>query len=227
MEKIGCLIIHGFGGGRFEIEPLRSFLNNQGYETYCPLLAGHERGRRELAHTGYHNWIDSAQEGYDILKSKCSKVIIIGFSMGGLIGVNLLKNNEAAGLVTLSTPVWFWDFKIIAGNIFNDIRKGRKASIKRYVRSVVRIPLTACLNFHRLLRKTKPMFKEVNVPCLIVQGKRDDTARWQSADYIHGHIKSEKKELKYFDDAPHLICCYESSQKVFNHVLRFAQSLED
>ncbi len=220
------MIIHGFGGGRFEIEPLKSFLNDQGYETYCPLLAGHERGRRELASAEYHQWIDSAQEGYDILKSKCSKVIIIGFSMGGLIGVNLLKNNEAAGLVTLSTPVWFWDFKIIAGNIFDDIRKRRKASIKRYVRSVVRIPLTACLNFQKLLSKTKPMFKEVNVPCLIVQGKRDDTARWQSADYIHRHVKSDKKELKYFDDAPHLICCYENSQKVFEDILAFIKGLE-
>lgn len=217
----GCLIIHGFGGGRYEIEPLEKFLRERGYETFCPVLAGHEKTRHEMARAGYKDWSDSAGEGYDYLKEKCSRVIIIGFSMGGLIAVNLLKNKNVEALVTLSTPIWFWDFKIILSNIFKDLRNNEFVSIKRYLYSIFKIPITACLNFTYLLHKTRPMFKEINIPYLIIQGKKDDTARWKSADYIYSRIKSDIKELKYYQDAQHLICLSEENSQVFEDILEF------
>jgi carboxylesterase len=40
-NKLGCLIIHGFGGGIFEIESLADYLTERGYIAACPELKGH------------------------------------------------------------------------------------------------------------------------------------------------------------------------------------------
>ena len=40
-DKLGCLIIHGFGGGIFEIESLAEYLTDREYMVACPKLKGH------------------------------------------------------------------------------------------------------------------------------------------------------------------------------------------
>lgn len=226
MTKLGCLIIHGFSGGLEDLKPLSQFLNTNGYITYCPLLKGHGGSKKEFASSTYRQWIASAQEGYDRLSTMCDKIIVIGFSMGGLVAVNLLSNKNIEALITLSSPVKFWDYKIICENILEDIKNRRIDKSKPYITWFIKVPISACINFLILLKKTKHLFSKVNIPCLVIQGKKDDTTRWMSAQYIFNNIASEKKVLKYYKDAPHLICNYKKSDIVFNDILDFIKNLE-
>jgi carboxylesterase len=61
VNKIGCLIIHGFGGNIEEIKPLKQYLDRQGFTTICPQLKGHTGRRRDLGKYGYTDWIESAE----------------------------------------------------------------------------------------------------------------------------------------------------------------------
>lgn len=227
MGSTGCLILHGFAGERYETEPLRKFLKRNGYEVCCPVLAGYKKKRRDLARTSYKEWIKSAQDVYDQLKLKCDKIIIFGFSMGGLIGANLVENNQPLAIVTLSTPIYCFDLKVALSNVISDIANRRYYFTKKYVAYMRNSPIRTFVNFCIMLQKTKRLFGKITVPCLVIQGKQDDAAKWSSAEYIYSHVKSEKKELKYYEDAPHLICCYRNSRQVFDDILNFIKAVDN
>ena len=61
-DKLGCLIIHGFGGGIYEIKSLDDYLIEHGYITSCPRLKGHTGNYRDMKSTDYKDWIASAEE---------------------------------------------------------------------------------------------------------------------------------------------------------------------
>jgi carboxylesterase len=167
--KRGCLLIHGFGGGVKEVFPLAERLREEGYKVICPILKGHTGRRKDLKGITYQDWITSAEAGLQDLLGECDEVYLIGFSMGGLIAINLALNYKVCGVVTLNAPIFYWDIKRIVLNIIEDIRKGKPENIKHYIRSGGSFPLSALLNFRKLLNKTKPKIKEVQCPVLLLK----------------------------------------------------------
>ncbi len=219
-KKTGCLIIHGFSGGVYEVEPLAGYLAKEGFETVCPELKGHTGRRRDIAFVSYKDWIASAEEELVKLKSECEKIAMIGFSMGGLIAVNLALKHKPDVLVTLSMPIFHWDFSIIARNILEDFKAREASNLRRYVKSST-IPVTALLNFKALLQRTKGRLKDISTPIFIAQGLKDDTVQARSAEYIYRYTGSEIKELKYYNDSEHLICHGPDSENLFRDVAAF------
>lgn len=222
MEKeTGCLIIHGFGGSIEEVAPLSNFLSDSGFTVVCPKLKGHTGKRRDLNGISYNDWINSAEEGLQRLKSTCDSVILIGFSMGGLIAVNLALKYKVDGIITLNTPIYYWDFKKIFLNISQDIYNKKPLNTRRYIKSSLDKPLSSLINFKMLLIKTKPLLKEVKCPVFIAQALEDDTVQKRSAEHIYKNILSQNKFIKYYEGSGHLICLSGICNKVFNDVVEF------
>nr|MDA8226948.1 alpha/beta fold hydrolase [Desulfitobacterium hafniense] len=176
-NRIGCLIIHGFGGNINEVEPLISYLIEQGYKVMAPGLKGHTGKREDLKAVKYTEWIASAETDLLALLSDCKKVYIIGFSMGGLIAVNLGLKHRISGIVTLNTPIYYWNIKRIIINIASDLVNRDFKYSKRYINSSKKLPFLALLNFRLLLSKTKPKVKALKCPIFVAQAINDDTVR--------------------------------------------------
>ena len=179
-NKHGCLIIHGFGGSIYEVESLASYLVEKGYEVACPHLKGHTGKRQYMKNATYEDWIDSAKIELLRLKEKTEDIAIIGFSMGGLIAVNLACEYDIKTIVTINTPIYYWDFKRILFNLMEDIRHRSFNNIKRYMEAIKNSPIAAMYNFQLLLKQTKPKLKQIDCPFLIIQAKDDDAVREQS-----------------------------------------------
>lgn len=220
-NNIGCLIIHGFAGNFEEIEPLNKYLSEEGFITMCPILKGHMSTRKDLAGVKYTEWIESAEKSLMEITPHCSRVVLIGFSMGGLIAANLAAKYKVDAVVTLNTPIYHWDIKRICINIINDIKTKDYKNIKYYLKSSISIPFSALINFKVLLGKTKPIFKQIKYPMLIAQGLLDDTVHYKSAEYIYRNIQSDIKYLKYYKDADHLICQSAENSSVFRDLESF------
>lgn len=220
MTKIGCLIIHGFGGNVGEIEPLRIHLEESDFQVVCPELKGHTNQRKDLWKVNYEDWIVSAHVGLEQLYKQCDKVIVIGFSMGGLIAANLVKNYPNIAMITLCTPIYHWDIKRVVLNLFYDIKARELTNFKRYVKASG-IPLRALLNFKCLLLKTKPLFKELSCPVFIAQSMLDDTVQHRSAEFIYDNIQSKIKEKKYYSNSGHLICQGPDREELFVDIEKF------
>lgn len=204
-HETGCLIIHGFGGNYDEIRPLANRLKKAGYKAVCPALAGHTGRRSDLKKAGHADWVLSAERGLLDLASRCRSVYIIGFSMGGLIAFNLALKHQVAGIVTINTPIYYWDLRKILSNIAKGLTGGGLAPIRRYLRAVVKFPLRSLINFRILLTRTKPLINDITCPVLVTQGLDDDTTRRDSARYIFESVSSEIKRIKYYQNAGHLM----------------------
>ena len=189
---VGILLVHGFAGTREEIKPLYDFLCDKGYDVSVPLLAGHEGTLKELSMSKYKHWIDSVEEEYVKLSEKRESIIVIGFSMGGLVAVNLYQKYKFDGLITINTPVYYWDVKRILKNLYSDF----SAYSKKYFQSSSNKPIPALLEFQKLLSKTKPLFKNIGCNALVIQTQDDDTVNPKSAEYIFAHLNGIKQILK-------------------------------
>jgi carboxylesterase len=86
-------------------------------------MRGHMGSRKDLAFIKYTEWIKSVELSLIELQAQYERVVIIGFSMGGLIAVNLATKYEVDGIITLNTPIYHWDIKRIIKNIISDINK--------------------------------------------------------------------------------------------------------
>jgi len=223
-RKVGCLIIHGFAGNFSEIEPLNKHLLKEGFITLCPKLEGHTGNKKDLAGTNYLQWLQSAEEGLIKLKEKCEEIILIGFSMGGLIAINLALKHKISALITLSTPIYYWDIKRVGLNIIDDFKNMEFINFKSYVKAAFRIPFVAMINFKLLLSKTKPLVNEIQCPIFVAQGLIDDTVKHKSAEYIYTKSASKIKEVKYYDNSKHVICCGKDKKTLFKDITMFVNA---
>lgn len=224
-NRIGCLVIHGFGGSIKEVEPLVLRLLEREYKVMVPSLKGHTGKREDLKNVSYTEWINSAESNLLSLLSTCEIVYIIGFSMGGLIAVNLGLKHQIGGIVTINTPIYYWNIKRIMINIASDIVKRDLRNSRRYLKSSKQLPFTALLNFKLLLSKTKSKIKDLKCPIHIVQAINDDTVRKSSANYLFDNVGSEVKQLKFFDCSEHHILWSSDADKVSEHIIEFLNAI--
>jgi len=228
MDKNGkvYIIIHGFAGGIYEIEPLYDFLRGKGLNAHSILLAGHGGTRRDLSRVSYGDWIRSAVDQVnEILKEYGGEtgINLIGFSMGGLICANLTDFFDVEKIVFVNTPYYFWDLKKIAKNIFYDVRHKTYANINRYAESTLKSSPKALINFTRILRRTKAKFSSVCVKRanpLILQCLDDDTVKSKSAEYIKNAI-GESARVIYYETGGHLVFLSETRGQACNDVYEY------
>jgi len=191
LDNTGILLIHGFAGDVGEIEPLRDYLAQKGYVVTCPLLPGHGMTKKELSQTTCEDWIASTEQAYLDLSKHCGKIVVVGFSMGGLLAANLW-NYGFSGMVTINTPVFYWNPKIIVTNLISDF----KTYGKKYFDVSTDKSLSSMLEFQKLLTKTKPMFGNITCKTMVVQASDDDTVHYKSADYIFKKVCADKSIYK-------------------------------
>lgn len=223
----GCLIIHGFGGSVYEVSPLAAYLEERGYQVICPTLKGHTGRKKDLRGVTYDDWLTSAEEGLFQLISSCDRVFVIGFSMGGLIAINLGIKYKIHGLVTINSPIYYWNLKRICLNIINGFKERDYRNIRRYWKASRNIPLETLFQFKSLLLKTKPIIKKIRCPLLVIQTIDDDTVKSDSAKYIHIKADTEKKKLKFYEKGGHLALRSITAQSIMEDVRAFFGEIEE
>ena len=223
-DKLGCLIIHGFGGGLFEIESLADYLKERDYITACPKLKGHTGIGKDMKTADYKDWIKSAEAELIKLMEKTENIALIGFSMGGLIAVNLACKYDIKTIVTINTPIYYWNLYRVGLNVLDDCKNRRTNNIKRYLKAKNASPAISMINFLRLLNSTKTKLADINCPVLILQTKDDDTTRLKSTNYIYDNIKSEEKRIILYEKGGHQVLLSPYKDKIIIDIEKFLDS---
>ena len=221
-NKPKCLIIHGFGGGVHEI---KAHLIGLDYDVVCPILKGHSTTKKDMKAATYTDWIESAESEFLRLKESGGEVMVLGFSMGGLIAFNLCCKYNLKAIVTINTPIFYWNLAQVIHNLVDDIKNRNVVSIKRYLQAKQNSPISSMKQFLLLLNQTKSKLDKVNCPLLIIQAEDDDTSRIKSVDYIYKHVSSSKKKIKYYNEGGHQILQSPMAVQVFSCVDDFMLTL--
>lgn len=226
---ISCLIIHGYTGGPYEIDPLVTHLKEYtDWHIEVPVLSGHGR-ELDLIDVSYDVWLNDADKLLKKLITMSEQVYVIGFSMGGMIAAYLAATNEVDKLILLAPARRYISFKNLArtfGEMIGDGFKGRLNENELYIQykgKLGEVPLKANVEFMKLVHYTKPFLKKIHIPVLIIQGKRDEMVPFRTAYALEREIGSAEKEVVIFDRSGHHLCLGLDQEIVQHIALQFLQ----
>lgn len=102
---VGCLCLHGFTASPHEVLWLAQHLAGEGHTVYAPRLAGHGTHPTDLARMRWWDVLNSALDGYHVLKQQCDQVYIAGLSMGGVLALLCSLTVPVDGLIVMGAPM--------------------------------------------------------------------------------------------------------------------------
>ncbi len=225
--SVGVLCIHGFSGGPYEVKPFTSYLGSHtDWIIEEPTLSGHGE---ELHMSGFKakHWLMDAELAFRSLAKKVDEVIVVGFSMGGIIALYLAKRYKVKKLVLLSAAAKYVspkqlvkDFKMIATEAYHHNLTNNELYL-RYRHKFNNVPLASTVEFMKLVRMVEPYYRHIQTPVYIVQGKLDGIVPYHTAQFLFDELASTDKFLYFSDNGKHHICFEEDCSEWFPQVLMF------
>lgn len=227
------LVCHGFRSSCGEVLGLAETLNKAGFNVYCVRLKGHGTVAEDMAKSTAEDWKKSYKIGHHILARRFEKVILCGFSMGGLLTILHSTTCKNEGIISISAPLKVASFKLQFAGIAKEltaILKTFSKDTKDYITSMPEYPDTNYSNTYfssldelrKIMKETEKILPLVVSKMLIVQGKQDTTVDPKSGMEIYKKISSVEKELFEPDlGKRHGILRGEGCKKVFEEVLKF------
>ncbi|WP_445480863.1 alpha/beta hydrolase [Lysinibacillus irui] len=225
--SVGVLSIHGFSGGPYEVEPFTAYLRaHTDWKVEEPTLSGHGEELHMSGFTARH-WLMDAELAFRSLAKKVDEVIIVGFSMGGIIALYLAKRYRVKKLVLLSAAAKYVspkqlvkDFKMLASEAYHHNLTNNELFL-RYQHKFINVPLASTIEFMKLVRMVEPYYQHIQIPVYIVQGKMDGIVPYQTAQFLFDELSSKEKNLYFSDKGKHHICFEEDCSEWFPQVLTF------
>ncbi len=234
----GILLVHGYLSSPKEMEEMAKYFNNLGFKTYSVRLKGHGTAPVNMENIEWQDWYSSLNCGYAALRLVCDKVIIIGFSTGGLLSLMAAfkKDNQLGGVVCINPALKLNDIraKFASGlHIWNELLekfKIEKGQL-RYVENHSENPdINYSRNYIRGMEQLESLMdicednlEKITCPVLIVQSKEDPVIDNKEAKISLEKIKSNVKEFQEIDSLKHVIIRGQGSDKVFEVIRKFVE----
>ncbi len=224
------LIIHGFGGGPYDLEYLTNMLEvNRKFDTYTFTLPGHDVG---IGTVDRKDWVKSVDEHMEMLINYGYKdIYVIGHSMGGVLASYVAsKYKEVKKLVLLAPAFHYLNFNgklNNVNNIIDSLRVGTEV-MKEYKDELLgrflKLPRNALIQFVEIVRDLYDTPKFIKTPTLIIEGTKDNVVPFSSALYVYDSIKSKKKSLVYVKDVNHDLIRSKRKEEITSLVIKFLKS---
>lgn len=227
----GCLLIHGFSGSPAEMRGLGEHLAAQGHTVLAVRLAGHGSTPEAMQQVYWRDWLASAEAGFRELRQQCEHITVVGFSLGGALGLMLAHRRHFEQLVVLATPLmlqgdwrltllpvarfvipWYYPLEHADFNdpliqermrqFAPDVNLSDPRTVEQIRRSV-RIPVHAINELQQALRVARRLQPKITIPTLIMHGCDDEIAPLDSARELYQRLGSPRRELVWWDDTGH------------------------
>ena len=101
----GALLVHGFCGSPFGMRRTGMRLAAKGLTVEAPLLPGHGTAVEDLLPLGWADWSTAVEEAYAGLRERCSRVAVVGHSMGGTLACWLAERHPDVRGIAVVNPL--------------------------------------------------------------------------------------------------------------------------
>jgi len=233
-NSIGLLLIHGGGGGTCaDLKLLAEDLNKiKGFTINVPLLPGFGTSPKNLRNTPISAWKNALEREIYDLKNKCSRIIVGGHSMGGLLALILAGQYSFDAVFTISSPVGiqrflfklvpffklFIKYHSINSDTFRDDTNGAWVGYDK-------IPLNIATKVKKLMNEMKKSLNKVKCPAVLFQGCLDSEITKESMDYIYENISSSKKRKIWLKNNQHPILNSPDHPQIVSELVNFINEI--
>lgn len=228
--KTGVLFLHGFTGGPFEVRPLIDYLKEKtDWKLAVPVLPGHDFPL-DLSKVSAESWMMEAELALNRLRKEVDRVIIVGFSMGGIIALYLALRYPIEKLVLLSAAAKYISPRILLEDaaimLSESVTKNYPPNTfyHLYDYKLRHTPIHATKEFLRLVKMVKPYYGEIETPVCIVHGKRDGIVPFTTGEILLKSFRSTQKQLIISEKGKHHICYSDDCHEWFDKVYDFLEN---
>jgi len=237
-ERPACLVLHGLGGGPYELEPLLAALEAEGLTVACPVLPGHDGPGPVMPASRWGEWVSAAENGFDLLAASGRKVAVVGFSTGATVALHLATRRPVVrqvllapflairytGLIPLRPAAYLrWLARVVP-----DLPRRAPAVRDREMRGQAReasvyrtFSVPAALSALELIDELLPEISSIQTPTLIIQGERDTVVEPAHAGWLHTNLGSADKRLVYLEHSDHLVALDCQRDRTITETLAF------
>lgn len=249
-NRDGVLLLHGLSGTSAELRLLVTQLHRNGFEVAAPHIDGMGDGSHTNDHLQWHDWLAQAQAAFDQIAQKCEAVHIVGFCVGGLLGLKLVSQEQTRlGKLVLLCPMlradgwaipnglrWFslvqarWLARYFAfthrqpfgikDERVRDLVLGELKGDNSGQQDRSVVSGTKVLEFRRLSRAVRRCLDSIGKQTLIIHAREDDKASPANASEIAQRL-SGPVELSLICDTYHIVTLDRQRNKVAERVLAF------
>jgi len=240
IKKIGILICHGYKASPKEVEDLAKFFNGFGFKVYAVRMKGHGTTPINIKDTSWQDWYNSMQRGYAALRTVCSKVIVVGFSTGGLLALlsTSRKNHGVAAVVSINAALKLRDIRarMVRGiNLWNEMldKIHIDAAKFEYVDDASENPnfnytrnyLKGVEELGKLMQECNENLAKISAPSLIIQADKDPVVDPISGLMIYEKISSTDKFLFEPNFNNHIIIGGNRKEEIFAIIKDFLHKM--
>ena len=219
------ILLHGLTDSPGNMEELAEFLNKKGYSVYVPLLPGHATKIQELNKKKYSDWYRGAANTLEDVDEE--DVYVVGYSLGGLLALDLASRNNISGIITINAPIKLKN-RYVPFIPFVKIIEDYQLKSEEHINKLIEngfsvpynaIPLNSVLELLNGIEKLR--LENIDESTLIIQGIDDETVDRDSALVIYDRINSKYKDILFLEDATHEII---NKEEGYNKILDFISS---
>ena len=240
-SKTAVVVVHGFTANPLETRTLAGKINAAGHTVVGVCLFGHGTTPQDLERRNRHEWVQGVMQGYRVAAGLADKVVLVGFSTGGVLTLTLAGDHplpHLAGIASISSPLRVKDKAIhllpilmpvlgILKRFFSlpdTLRFYPTLEPKEGVNYPVK-PVTS-LNELRLLMKELPAkLSNINVPVLLLQGEKDEVVEPSSVEDLQKGLVKAACEKHIIPGAQHDMV-YDNAD-AHTRVLAFIQKMSE
>lgn len=227
----GCLILHGFMGSPYSSRPLGDYLHAAGFTVHCPLLPGHGHLPARLHGASHRQWLTTAEDALARLRPRCDAIVLVGHSMGAILGAHLATRNPDIRAFAMIAPLydvpsrvfhllpvlrrllpWLQPLKLPQVDnaiVFQRLRDFDPAidlddpDVQAWLPEGTRLPTSALDEMRRMTRIGRRLWPRLALPTLILQGGHDPAAPPSFGASVHAAVPHRDKQYHFFPEAGH------------------------
>jgi carboxylesterase len=241
---VACLLLHGLGGGPYELQPLIAVLETQGIPILAPIMPGHEGPGPVMPRSSWREWLATVESAFDQLATGGRPVVVVGFSTGGTLALLLAGRRPVArqvllapflairysGLIPVPARIYLRALAQVLPNLPRRAPAVRDAEMRRVASSGERyrtFSVHAALSALELIEEVKATVPGITTPTLIIQGKLDSVVEPRYASWLYDQLGSARKELVILPRSDHLVALDRERERVNSLVCEFILGREN
>ncbi|HET6582097.1 MAG TPA: alpha/beta fold hydrolase [Nannocystaceae bacterium] len=237
----GALVLHGLTGTPHEVQPFAEALAARGFAVSVPALEGHG-DLAALERSTWHEWYAGAERALSEVRASSARVLVLGFSLGGLLALRLaaLRPADVDALVALSVPLALRRWQRRAIGVLAQLRgvrplarlvgmlpkRGPDVRIEREFAgspSLRGMPWPALAQLVELQGEVDRLLPHVRAPLLVLHGRLDHTAPVEDSARLVQRVGSLRVERVVLPESFHQLGLDVDREAAAAAVVEFAE----